>query len=92
MTDVGQPSQFVWAQYETQILERLVRMETKLDYSIQTDASHSERITALEKANGPNADHESRIRSLERIIWIATGAAGAGGGVVGALLSHFTGG
>lgn len=53
--------------FETQVVERLARMETKIDHI---------------------ADHETRIRTLERMIWIAAGAATAGGGVVGAALGN----
>lgn len=31
-------------------------------------------------------DHEARIRRLERAVWIAAGAAAAGGGVVGSIV------
>lgn len=33
-------------------------------------------------------DHETRIRRLERAVWIAAGAAMAGGGVLGAIASQ----
>ncbi|MEV1199471.1 hypothetical protein [Microbispora rosea] len=38
------------------------------------------------------ADHETRIRKLERVVWIAAGAAAAGGGVVGAVIRQAVGG
>lgn len=53
--------------------ERLTRLETKLDLV----------ITRLVDGHG---DHEVRIRRLERVVWVASGAAAAAGGGVGALL------
>lgn len=50
---------------EASILERLARIETKLDVWHTT-----------------HADHETRIRSLERKIWLAMGAAAVGGGTL----------
>lgn len=50
------------------------------------------RIEAkLDHNSGTHADHETRLRKLERSIWIATGFAAALGGVAGqlaALLMH----
>ena len=37
-------------------------------------------------------DHETRIRRLERAVWIAAGAAAAGGGVIGSLAQQIMGG
>jgi hypothetical protein len=51
-------------------LERLVRIETKLDMF-----------------NTSSADHESRIRRLERSMWIAVGASAVGGGLLGQLIA-----
>lgn len=80
-------------EFETRVLdglqgltERMVRVETKLD---RLDA-HEVRLTSLEQAV-PNQDHESRLRQLERAIWIASGTALAGGGVLGTILSNVTG-
>lgn len=58
--------------------ERLVRVETKLDQLL-------DRIIPAQE------DHETRIRKLERMIWVATGAALAGGGAAGALASQIMG-
>lgn len=52
------------------LLERLARMETKLDVFL----SRSD-------------DHETRLRRVERVVWIATGFAATAGSAVGALLS-----
>jgi hypothetical protein len=35
------------------------------------------------------ADHEARIRKLEHAIWIASGAAMAGSGALGSIISSF---
>lgn len=37
-------------------------------------------------------DHETRIRRLERAVWVAAGAAAAGGGVIGSLAQQIMGG
>jgi len=37
-------------------------------------------------------DHETRIRKLERALWIAVGAGAAAGGGVAAVVSKLTGG
>ena len=41
--------------------------------------------TKLDIAISRVDDHESRVRRLERVVWIAAGAASAAGGVLGAL-------
>lgn len=56
------------------VAERLVRVETKLDLVI---ADLTSRV---------NVDHESRIRRLEAKVWIFSGAAIAGGGVLGSVV------
>lgn len=43
--------------------------------------------TKLDTFNERSTDHESRIRRLERTMWIAVGAAGAGGGILGQLIA-----
>jgi hypothetical protein len=45
----------------------------------------------LDQALANHADHETRIRKLERALWIATGAAAAGGGTLGAIASQLMG-
>lgn len=37
-------------------------------------------------------DHETRLRRLERAVWVAAGAAAAGGGVVGSIAQQLFGG
>lgn len=55
------------------------------------DTSEFERLvrieTKLDVAITRDADHETRIRRLERSMWIAVGAAAAGGGIVGQLIA-----
>jgi hypothetical protein len=71
------------------VIERLIRIETKVDVSLATQDQHSDRIRALEVDNTPggHADHETRIRRLERSMWLIAGAAAAGGGVAGQLVA-----
>ena len=56
---------------QVQIIERLTRMETKLD--------------AFQSSS---ADHESRIRGLERAKWMIVGGATVLGGSAGAVVSE----
>lgn len=76
------------------LIERMIRIETKLDVFNQNGADHESRIRALETDNTPGGhqDHESRIRRLERSVWLAAGAAAAGGGIVGQLITPLLGG
>jgi hypothetical protein len=68
------------------VIERLVRIETKLDIS---NTTNHERVS-LEDAR--HNDHETRIRRLERSWWMLAGAAATGGGLVGSLLGPLIGG
>ena len=74
---------------ELALFERLIRIETKLDAANTYQVDHEGRIRALENDNTPGGhlDHENRIRRLERSVWIAAGAAAAGGGVIGQILA-----
>lgn len=71
------------------VIERLIRIETKQDITLQKVDDQENRIRALEQDNTPggHADHESRIRRLERSMWLIAGAAAAGGGVAGQLVA-----
>jgi len=71
------------------VIERLIRIETKVDIAINTQQDHGDRIRALEIDNTPggHADHETRIRRLERSMWLIAGAAAAGGGAAGQLVA-----
>lgn len=55
-------------------IERLTRIEVKLDNFITV-----------------YTDHETRLRKLERAVWIATGFATAAGGGLGALITQVMG-
>lgn len=46
----------------------------------------------LDQALAQHADHETRIRRLERALWMAAGAGLAGGGVAGAIAAKLMGG
>lgn len=72
------------------LTQRMVRVETKLDVANTRLDAHEARLITLERSI-PDADHEARIRKLERAIWIASGTALAGGGVLGSVLSSITG-
>lgn len=75
------------------VIERLIRIETKVDVSNDRSIDHEGRIRALETDNTPGGhhDHESRIRRLERSAWLLAGAAAAGGGIVGSLVGPLLG-
>jgi len=56
--------------------ERLIRVETKLDTVIESKTSdHAELVKDI-------ADHESRLRLLERMWWKTAGVASAVGALV----------
>jgi hypothetical protein len=73
---------------ELALVERLIRIDTKLDVALAQQADHEGRIRALEQDNSPGGhmDHEGRIRRIEKL-WLAAGTAAAGGGVLGQLLA-----
>lgn len=75
------------------LLERLIRIETKLDESRGAETDHEARIRTLEQDNTPGGhqDHETRIRRLERSVWVMAGAAAAGGGIVGSIVGPLIG-
>lgn len=76
------------------VIERLIRIETKVDVVNTNSADHEARLRVLEADNTPGGhlDHETRIRRLERSVWLLVGAASAGGGVVGSLVGALLGG
>lgn len=45
----------------------------------------------LDQALAQHADHEVRIRRLERALWMAVGAGLAGGGAAGAIAAQLMG-
>jgi hypothetical protein len=74
------------------ITERLVRMETKIDFLSERLAHNEGRLSNLERfVATPNVDHEARIRKLEKIVWVAMGFAAAGGGLIGGFVSSWLG-
>lgn len=54
-----------------------------------------ERVARIEvkvdQALIQNADHETRIRRLERALWMAAGFAAAAGGLIGAVVAKLIG-
>ena len=68
---------------EAQVI--LTRIETKLDTALSDLEDHEIRIRNVESNN--HIDHESRLRKLERALWLSAGAAAAAGGGIGASLS-----
>jgi hypothetical protein len=60
------------------------------------DEAQFERLIRIEtKIDGfllTYTDHESRIRKLEKALYLASGFAATAGGSIGALLSHLMGG
>lgn len=54
-----------------------------------------ERVTRIEvkldQALAHGADHEARIRRLERALWMAVGFAAAAGGLIGAVVARLIG-
>lgn len=82
------------------LIERMIRIEAKLDTYNQNHADHEGRIRLLEERSGKLdaiegrlqsgvttfADHESRLRGLERRMWVAAGVAMIGGIIAGAVV------
>lgn len=87
------------------LIERMIRIEAKLDTYNGNHADHETRIRVVEAnqanmelirtqlANGVTtfADHETRLRGLERRMWITAGVALLGGGFVGAVVGPLLG-
>ena len=68
-------------------------METKIDFLSDRLTRNETKLDDLEKAvNSPGSDQETRIRKLEKIVWIAMGFAAALGGTVGGFVSNLMGG
>jgi hypothetical protein len=79
------------------LLERLIRIETILNEGKHSDLDHEARIRQLESERHP--DHETRLtdlntrlRSVERAVWVAAGVAAALGGAVGGIVGPMIGG
>lgn len=87
------------------LVERMIRIEAKLDTYNQNHADHEGRIRLLEERAGKLdniegrlqsgvqtfGDHETRLRSLERRMWLTAGVALLGGGFVGVVLGPLLG-
>ena len=85
---------------EPEAVQLLTRLEVKVDSLLARDDDHEARLRVLEQRAIPPheqhekqlADHESRLRGLERWRWLITGIAAAGGGAVGAAATTLIGG
>lgn len=87
------------------LIERMIRIETKLDTYNQNHADHEGRMRSVEGALGTVshiearlnsgvatfADHEQRLRGLERRMYVTAGVALLGGGFVGAVVGPLLG-
>ncbi len=91
------------------LVERMIRIEAKLDTFNANHQDHEGRIRVTESqqatmsgqlasldgrlASGAStfADHETRLRGLERRMWITAGVALLGGGVMGAVIGPLLG-
>lgn len=78
------------------VLERLIRIEQLVNPLHTQDADHEARLRALEGERHPDHelrlnDHETRLRRAERSLWIAAGAAAAGGGILGSIVGPLLG-
>lgn len=61
-------------------------MQLKTEVAILNDKIPVE----IQKTDAEIADHEGRIRRLERLVWVATGAAAAAGSALTSVLSRFS--
>ena len=72
------------------IRDLLIEIKTKVDILIGQHNDHETRLRVVESRPVPDvtrtADHESRIRALERSKFVLLGAAAAIGGVAGKLV------
>lgn len=87
------------------LVERMIRIEAKLDTYNTSHADHEGRIRLLEAASGTLAniegrlqsgvttfsDHEQRLRGLERRMWLTAGIALIGGAILGAVVGPLLG-
>lgn len=87
------------------LIERMIRIEAKLDTYNNNHADHETRVRVLEERSAKLdiiegrlqsgvttfADHEARLRGLERRMWLTAGVALLGGGFVGAVLGPLLG-
>lgn len=75
------------------LVERMIRIETKLDVIHEQRQDHDLRLRTLEIDNTPGGhqDHETRIRRLEKSVWVAAGFAAAVGGTLGSIIGPLVG-
>ncbi len=85
---MSQETQYIQVPSELtiQLIQGLARIEATLQSHIVAQESR------MAELGTDHVDHETRIRRLERTIWIASGAALASGGLGGAIVSQFLGG
>jgi hypothetical protein len=87
---------------ESEIVDRLARIDVKLDQLLARDDDHETRIRTLEQRSDSHRAVEdlkaemeklqTRVAGLERFRWLITGAAAGAGGIVGSLLGPLLGG
>lgn len=76
------------AQMYAQLQQDIGAIRTSQQALTDTLGPLSVRMSTLEQTN---ADHENRIRRLERAVWIAAGVAAAVGSTAGSVLSSTLG-
>lgn len=78
------------------MLERLVRVETKLDMALDgqgraIDDAKGDLSDAEKRLDRRLTEHDTRIRRIERAVWIAAGIAAAVGSAIGSTLGGVLG-
>jgi hypothetical protein len=74
-----------WDEISTQLVDVRIQLA-----SLTAETRAANQSAAVRDAS--HADHEQRIRRVERAIWLAAGASAAGGGAIGAIASQILGG
>lgn len=78
------------------LLERLVRVETKLDMALDGQARsiddvRKDLIDAETRIDRRLTDHDTRLRRVEKAIWVTAGVAAAVGSAVGTSAAGYIG-
>lgn len=87
------------------LVERMIRIEAKLDTYNSNHQDHEGRLRLLEASTAnvelmrsqlatgaaTSTDHENRLRGLERRMYVTAGVALLGGGFVGAVIGPMLG-
>lgn len=87
------------------LIERMIRIEAKLDTFGSGHQDHEGRLRLLEASVGTLAniearlqtgvntfsDHETRLRGIERRMWVTAGVALIGGALMGVVLGPLLG-